>query len=246
MIRSVRRALAAARFVLLASALPLFAQAPAETAAAPRLDEQPLDLSRVQQVVGPPRGARLSGEAQEEEAKRVGSLLRCPVCQGLSVSDSPSTMATNMRQQVRELVGAGFAEDQILSYYEASYGEFVRLQPPLRGVNWLVWLAPLVGLGAGAAIVFLALRRQPGALPAVPAGAPLAGPAGDRAAQVPPHESAAPAVAAASSASGAEAPPASASSGVDPLPDDPELARLVLRVREIAYGWPAGVRPAKG
>ena len=31
----------------------------------------------------------------------------------------------------------------------ASYGEFVRLQPPLRGVNWLVWLAPVLGLLLG-------------------------------------------------------------------------------------------------
>jgi len=31
----------------------------------------------------------------------------------------------------------------------------------------------------------------------------------------------------------------------DPLPDDPALAKAVLRVRELAYGWPGGVRPGK-
>jgi cytochrome c-type biogenesis protein CcmH len=243
--RPGRRALAAVCLSLLAVS-PLLAQDPPADASAPRLDEQPLDLARVQQVVGPPRGARLAGEAQEEEAKRVGSLLRCPVCQGLSVTDSPSTMATNMRQQVRELVGAGFVEDQILSYYEASYGEFVRLQPPLRGVNWLVWLAPLVGLGAGAAIVVLALRRPKGASAPGSAGAPIAPAAGDGAVPATPNEGAASAAAAVSSVNRAEAAPGSASSSVDPLPEDPELARLVLRVRELAYGWPGGVRPAKG
>jgi len=235
MSRGLGRALAAALFALLASPLPLLAQDAPAGAAAPRLDEQPLDLARVQQVAGPPRAARLVGEAQEAEAKRIGSLLRCPVCQGLSVTDSPSTMATNMRQQVRELVAAGFAEDR----------EFVRLQPPLRGVNWLVWLAPLVGLGAGAAIVYLALRRPTGAPTSVPAGTP-AGPAAGAAPTATPGELAAPPPAGPGSGNPvpvSQAPPVSA---VDPLPEDPELARLVLRVREIAYGWPGGVRPAKG
>ena len=34
----------------------------------------------------------------------------------------------------------------------------MRLRPPLRGVNWIVWLAPALGLLAGAAVVGWALR----------------------------------------------------------------------------------------
>lgn len=110
------------------------------------------------QVVGAPRAAKLSGAALEQRTQQVAALLRCPVCQGLSVADSPSTMATNMRSQVRELVAAGYDQEQILAYFERSYGEFVRLQPPLRGVNWLVWLAPVLGLVGGGAVVWWALR----------------------------------------------------------------------------------------
>jgi cytochrome c-type biogenesis protein CcmH len=147
-----------------------FAQAPAPAAgpstAPPR--HTPVDLAHVATVAGPPRVAPLTGEAMEAEAKRIAAVLRCPVCQGLSVGDSPSPMATNMRQQIRELVGAGFDEDQILSYFEASYGEFVRLQPPLRGVNWLVWLAPLLGLLAGAGVVAWVFRRGTVGAPSSP------------------------------------------------------------------------------
>ena len=110
-------------------------------------------------VVGPPRAGALTGDALEKRTHEVAALLRCPVCQGLSVADSPSTMATNMRGQVRDLVAAGYDQEQILAYFERSYGEFVRLQPPLRGVNWLVWLAPIVGLLGGGAVVWWALRR---------------------------------------------------------------------------------------
>jgi cytochrome c-type biogenesis protein CcmH len=158
-------------------------------------------------VVGPPRAGRLAGDALEKRTHEVAALLRCPVCQGLSVADSPSTMATNMRGQVRDLVAAGYDQEQILAYFERSYGEFVRLQPPLRGVNWLVWLAPVLGLLGGGAVVWWALRGpRPGS------SETASEPAGD----VP---------------------------GPDTLPDDPELAPFVLRIRERAYGWPGGVSP---
>ena len=124
------------------------------------------------QVVGAPRGPRLEGAALESRTKEVGGLLRCPVCQGLSVADSPSTMAQNMRVQVKELLAAGYDQEQILAYFERSYGEFVRLRPPLRGVNWLIWLAPVAGLLLGAMVIAWALRaprRAADALDAVDA-----------------------------------------------------------------------------
>jgi cytochrome c-type biogenesis protein CcmH len=111
-------------------------------------------------VVGVPKGAPLEGRALDARTEDIASLLRCPVCQGLSVADSPATMAQNMRAEVRGLVAQGYTEDQVLAYFERSYGEFVRLRPQLRGVNWLVWLGPLAGLLIGGAIVTLALRRS--------------------------------------------------------------------------------------
>jgi cytochrome c-type biogenesis protein CcmH len=69
-------------------------------------------------------------------------------------------MAVNMRGQVREMLAAGYDQEQILAYFEHSYGEFVRLQPPLRGVNWLVWLGPLLALAAGGFFVTRALSAQ--------------------------------------------------------------------------------------
>jgi cytochrome c-type biogenesis protein CcmH len=69
-------------------------------------------------------------------------------------------MAQRMNDEVREMLAAGYDQDQILTYFERSYGEFVRLKPPLRGVNWLVWLAPGLGLVLGLALVWGALRAR--------------------------------------------------------------------------------------
>ena len=125
-------------------------------------------------VVGAPKGQPLAGTALDKRTEEVGGLLRCPVCQGLSVAASPSTMASNMKAEVRGLLASGYTEEQVLAYFERSYGEFVRLQPPLRGVNWLVWLGPVAGLLAGGATVFLALRRSRAASPAPSTEAPPA------------------------------------------------------------------------
>ena len=107
-----------------------------------------------------PRSHPLSGAELDARTNDIGALLRCPVCQGLSVADSPSSMARNMKAEVREKLAAGYDQEQILASFEHSYGEFVRLDPPMRGVNWLVWLGPLAGLAAGGAAVAWALKRS--------------------------------------------------------------------------------------
>jgi cytochrome c-type biogenesis protein CcmH len=150
----ISRSLAARLLVAvsLLLAFSIFAQAPE------RSDE--IKSPDPKWVVGDPAGPPLTGADLEKETARVASLLRCPVCQGLSVNDSPATMAQNMKRQVRDLVAKGYSEEQALLYFERAYGEFVRLEPPMRGVNWLVWAAPVALLLGGGVFVFFMLRRM--------------------------------------------------------------------------------------
>jgi cytochrome c-type biogenesis protein CcmH len=147
--------------LILAAALaaPLYAQ-PAPPAASAWPSAAEMSGSDPAVVLGAPTGHALHGAELDAETKVVSSLLRCPVCQGLSVADSPSTTAQNMRHQVRALLEKGYDQQQILAYFESSYGEFVRLQPPLRGVNWLLWLAPAVVLLGGAFFMFRRGRNK--------------------------------------------------------------------------------------
>ena len=111
------------------------------------------------QFVGAPQGTPVAAAQLEERTNDVASLLRCPVCQGMSVADSKAEMAVNMKGQVRELLQRGYTREQILRYFELSYGQFVLLEPKFEGVNTLVWLLPVIFLLAGAAAVFLAFRK---------------------------------------------------------------------------------------
>jgi cytochrome c-type biogenesis protein CcmH len=106
-------------------------------------------------TLGAPQGSPLSGAALEQRTHEVASLLRCPVCQGMSVADSPSTVALDMKQKVHDLLARGYTQEQVLSYFESSYGQFVLLKPK----NLVVWVLPIVVLFVGAGIVFATMRR---------------------------------------------------------------------------------------
>ena len=111
------------------------------------------------QVVGAPAGRALTGAELERRATEVSALLRCPVCQGLSVADSPAEMAINMKRQVHDLLSRGYTEQQILRYFEQSYGEFVLLRPKFEGLNAMVWVLPLLALAAGALVVMSKMKK---------------------------------------------------------------------------------------
>src|SRR2546425_477967 len=116
--------------------------------------------------------ARPHDETNAERIDRITSELRCPVCQGLSVKDSPSQTAREMRALVEERVNEGRSDAQIEAEFRAAYGDWVLLSPPVFAWTGLVWLVPLAALAAGLALVAGRFGRSP---PAPDAAARLPG-----------------------------------------------------------------------
>jgi cytochrome c-type biogenesis protein CcmH len=75
------------------------------------------------------------------------------------VADSPSELAKEMRNLVRELVQQGKSREEIQAYFVSRYGEFVLLSPTKRGFNLLVWVLPFLALIVGACGLYLVTRR---------------------------------------------------------------------------------------
>jgi cytochrome c-type biogenesis protein CcmH len=57
----------------------------------------------------------------------------------------------------------------VREYIHARYGDFVLLRPPMKPDTLLLWSAPLIALLAGAAAVWIAVRRRSGLAAASPA-----------------------------------------------------------------------------
>ena len=64
-----------------------------------------------------------------------------------------------MKGQVRELLVRGYTQEQILSYFERSYGQFVLLKPKFKGVSAAVWILPLLAVAIGAVVVVSKARK---------------------------------------------------------------------------------------
>ena len=115
----------------------------------------------VEDKMGPPIGPTVTGPALEAQTESVSIVLRCPVCQGLSVADSPSESARNMKRQIRAMVAAGYDGDQIKNYFVSAYGDFVLMAPVREGFNLVVWLFPVGFFGVGGLLAIYTMQRRP-------------------------------------------------------------------------------------
>lgn len=117
-----------------------------------------------------------SGAALEEATRKVASELRCPVCQGTSIEDSPTDLARQMRAVVRDQLAQGRTPVEVRAYFVSRYGEWILLQPKPSGFNLLVYLLPILGLIAGGVVIVLSVRRwtrePPGPRAVAPGSAP--------------------------------------------------------------------------
>jgi len=108
-------------------------------------------------------GAPAAATSLDDRTRAVAQQLRCPVCQGESVADSPSGIAAAMRAIIRRQLAAGRSPDQVKAYLVSRYGNWILLAPPASGIGSLAWLAPpllvLAGIGLLATLLLDWRRR---------------------------------------------------------------------------------------
>lgn len=101
----------------------------------------------------------VSDSALEARTSEVASELRCPVCQGLSIQDSPSELARSMRSLVRDQLAQGRTPDEVKAYFVSKYGEWILLEPKARGFNLVAYAFPILVVLGGGALIIYAVRR---------------------------------------------------------------------------------------
>lgn len=114
--------------------------------------------------------------ALEAQTSAVASQLRCPVCQGLSIQDSPSDLSQSMRAVVREQLAQGKTPEQVKAYFVSKYGEWILLAPKAQGFNLVAYAIPLLVVLGGGAGIAIAVRRWTHAPIDAPADSPSASP----------------------------------------------------------------------
>lgn len=70
--------------------------------------------------------------------------IRCPVCQGQSIGGSNSSLARDLREQVRTMILDNKSDKDIYLFMVERYGDFVNFKPPINSKTYLLWFAPLL------------------------------------------------------------------------------------------------------
>ena len=103
--------------------------------------------------------AAIASAALDARAAAVSATLRCPVCQGESIQDSPSELAGQMRAIVREQLAAGRTPDDVKAYFVGRYGEWILLEPAVTGLNVLLYAFPILLVVGGLFFVRTLVKR---------------------------------------------------------------------------------------
>lgn len=104
--------------------------------------------------------AAQGGQVTDDQVNAVAKKLNCPVCENVPLDVCETQACSQWRDLIRQKLGAGETPQQIINYFQATYGDRVLQEPPRSGFTGLVWILPIVGLIAGVAILVVVLRRM--------------------------------------------------------------------------------------
>ncbi len=74
-------------------------------------------------------------------------------------TDFTCAVSPAMHTDVMGLVAGGYGAQEILSAFQAVYGEQVLMAPLLKGFNWVGWLMPFAVLTAGGVTIATLIRK---------------------------------------------------------------------------------------
>ncbi len=102
----------------------------------------------------------LPPDVDRAEFERAARVILCDCgCHPQSVYDCACGRAAEMREEIAAEIRNGRTGDQVVADYVARHGEKILIAPKASGFNLLAWIGPGFALVAGAAGLFLAIRR---------------------------------------------------------------------------------------
>ena len=124
-------------------ALLLFCLLPAVVTAQITIEDKPSDDPVVEQ-----RLAKISHE------------LRCLQCQNQTLAESPSSIAADLRREIREQIKAGKSDKEIVAFLTQRYGDFILYRPRVTPTTYLLWFGPFVLLIGGLIVLFRYVKQR--------------------------------------------------------------------------------------
>jgi len=94
-------------------------------------------------------------EPTDDEVNRIAKKLFCPVCENTPLDVCPTEACRQWREQIREMLSEGKAEEEIIDYFAVTYGERAAGDPRDKVRAYLL---PVVAILGGTFLLFRALQ----------------------------------------------------------------------------------------
>ncbi|MCC7431302.1 cytochrome c-type biogenesis protein CcmH [bacterium] len=91
----------------------------------------------------------------EETAKNLENELIAPCCWAKSVASETSSVAYEMREEIRKMLAEGKTEQQIKDFYVQKYGKRILAAPEMEGFGIAAYVAPWIFLLIGLGMIYL-------------------------------------------------------------------------------------------
>lgn len=98
--------------------------------------------------------------AVEERLAKLSHELRCLQCQNQTLAESPSSIAADLRREIREQIKAGKSDKEIVAFLTQRYGDFILYRPRVTPLTYLLWFGPFVLLVGGMIMLFRYVRQR--------------------------------------------------------------------------------------
>jgi cytochrome c-type biogenesis protein CcmH len=87
--------------------------------------------------------------------------VRCVTCQNQNIKDSNAFIASDLRREIRRMIGEGKSNEEITDFLVTRYGDFVLYRPRFEGKTLALWIAPfLLVLFGGISLVRVVRHRM--------------------------------------------------------------------------------------
>ena len=87
--------------------------------------------------------------------------VRCVTCQNQNIKDSNAFIASDLRREIRRMIGEGKSDEEITEFLVVRYGDFVLYRPRFEGKTLVLWVAPfLLFVLGGIALVRVVRHRM--------------------------------------------------------------------------------------
>jgi len=90
------------------------------------------------------------------EAERVDALaasIKCQFCNGESLYESQSTVASEYRALIAQRVAAGATDDEVIAEFAANFGDSYILDTSTTSWSLALWIVPTLAIAAGVGVV---------------------------------------------------------------------------------------------